>query len=78
VRLASHVFIQLGVAEIFGWAAVVLARDRDALDLALAVLFGLGVAVLVALQASLVWAYFRVPSASPAHVGPAGIGRFSS
>jgi hypothetical protein len=75
VRLASHVFIQLGVAVIFGWVAVVFAQDHDALHLALAVLFGLGAAVLVALQAS--WSG-RISASRPtsrAHVGPAGIGR---
>ena len=61
VRLASQVFIQLGVAVIFGWVAVVFAEDHDALHLALAVMFGLGAVMLVALQAFLVWAYFRVP-----------------
>jgi hypothetical protein len=60
-RLASHVFIQLGVAVIFGWVAVVLAQDNDALHLALAVVCGLLAASIVVIQAFVVWAHFCLP-----------------
>ena len=61
VRLASHVLVQLGVAAILGWVAVVLAQDHDALHLALAGFLGLGAAALILIQALVVWGYFRLP-----------------
>ncbi len=62
VRLTSQLITHIGVAVLFGWTAVRLAHDDDALHLVIAGVLGLLAVGLVLIAALLVWGFFRFSS----------------
>ncbi len=62
IRLTTQLITNVGVAVLFGWAAVELAQDHDALHLAIAGLLGLLAVGQILIAALLIWGFLRFSS----------------